>query len=394
MNFPQTAFGEVLTARLSPKAGWRADYSVNTRLYTTAESVGGTVVVDDNRFKLSTTATANRKAILRTKKKLRYLPGMGGLLRDTVIFDTAAPVGSFQALMIGDANNGFGFGFDGQTFGTLRRRDAVNYWTPETQWNGSAVTWDKAKGDPYQLRYQWLGYGFVRFYVLNPNWRAGAYDLVNTLSYPNTSAAVHIKNPTLPVSAEAWNGDNAYNVVLYTPSAMAFLEGEDELPLHPLDLYSPIDASGVFANTSVNHALTIRNKSLYTVALGTPNTTVDNQIPCELRSMVLSRGSAGATRSKIQMYRNAVTAGALTYTDYETLNSPLDYSITTTTINTGSSPAAERTYYLSDGAAQLPLNFLPGQIELLPGESMTWAWENGGTQSTEWAITAEMREKY
>lgn len=388
-NLPLTAFGEVLTARLSPKAGWRADYTVNTRLYSTARSIGGTVTVDENRFKLQTTSTVSRIAALETKKRLRYLPGMGGLLRYTAVFDPAAPVGTYQAVVIGDDQDGFGFGFNGPAFGRLHIRNGTLGWTPETAWEGVSLDFNKAFGNIYQVRYQWLGYGYVRFSLLDPRGETNGYALVDLLKYPNTSQAVHIRNPTLPVTAICSNGSNAYNVVMYTPSAMAFLEGEDELPLHPLDVYNPVDVSKSFSDTNNNHVVTISNKTLFTVSTG-PTVTQPNRVPVELVSLTLTRGSAGATLSNVRLYRNGTPVGAV-FADVDTLNSPLAVSTSTALVTATN---AERAWGLNANGGPLPLNFRPGEVVLPPGESLTLGWQNNGNPATECVVTATLREMF
>jgi hypothetical protein len=382
-------FGEEIVAQLSPKAGWKADYTVNTRLYSTAGTSGGSVTVDDNRFKLSTTATANRTAVLSTRKRLRYLPGMAGMLRITSPFDTAAPANTYQRVLIGDGEDGFGFGMEGQTFGTLYRRAGTTTPNAQAKFNiDNTVFNNPAYGLPLELMYQWLGYGFVRFALLDPDWRATGFRPVDVLKYPNTSAAVSIKNPSLTVRAECGNAANAYDVVMYTPSAMAFMVGLDEDVSNPLDLWSPFDVSPTFADQNNNHMLTIRNKALYTVTAAP--TTVTNKVACEVGSFSIARGT-GAALSTIRMYRNATTAGALVYADFDQLNSPLDFSTTTTTVTSTNS---ERSWGLGASATPPPDKFRPGEIEIPPGESVTFAAQNNGNQSTQFVLTVTVREKY
>ena len=386
-----TAFGELRTAHLKPAAGWRVKYNVNSRLYDTSECIGsGTVTVDANRFKASTGTTPNSKAIVRTKDKLIYLPGVGGLLRATAVFPVGAPTGSKRVIMIGDRQDGFGFGTDDSSvFGTFLRKAGVDSWVKNAAWNGRAKFHSEQYGIPYEVSYQWLRYGFIRYNVLSNQWRNGGQLTVNTVEYPGTSADVSINDPSLPVSLEAWNGSNAQDVVIYSASAMAFMEGIDESPKqNPLFLWSPINTSGTLSDGNNNHILTVADKTLYTT-YAVPG-TIQNRTVLELESFVLTRQDAGAAESLLRIYRNGTTTGPRSFTDYDTYNSAIETSTTATTMSGGT---VERQYNIQDSTPLFQIKFLPGQCKLNPGESYTFAIQNSGTQSTRWSLTAEFREK-
>jgi hypothetical protein len=49
---------------------------------------------------------------------------------------------------------------------------------------------------------------------------------VYTIQYPNTATVPSVYNPSLPLTAKVINSGNTSNIVLQTPSAMAFCEGD------------------------------------------------------------------------------------------------------------------------------------------------------------------------
>ncbi len=78
-------------------------------------------------------------------------------------------------------------------------------------------------GNVYQIRYQWLGYGAVSFYVEDSI--SGMFVLVHRLHYANTAQTPSLQNPSLPLCFQAKNTTNTTNVTLKTASAAGMTEG-------------------------------------------------------------------------------------------------------------------------------------------------------------------------
>jgi hypothetical protein len=376
----ESAFGELLTARLIPQAAWRFDYGINTRIVNVTTANGGTVTADGNRAKLTSSAHIAGLARVETLKRLRYSPGEGGLLRITFVHATPKAL-SKQFFGLGDTADRLYFGYDGLDWGVGRRRSGTDHFVKLESFSGSNPGLDFTKGNVYQIRYQWLGYGYLRFYCLNPDGENLGYSLMHTIAYPNTSPDVHILNPTLPIFAEVQNAGNNTSLVAYTPSAAAFVEGEGGDQGNPLDVFNSYDRTTSFNDTNNNHLLTIRNKSTFL--------TLANRVPVQVNSITLSRGT-GAALTTVRLYRSATTAGALAYTDVDASNSPVDASPTTTTIT---SVNPERSYSLPAG--NLPtIEFRPGEMVLQPGETLSVGVQDSGVQATEITATVNWSELF
>lgn len=380
-NNPLTAFGEVLVGQLTPMAAWRFDYGLNTRLVETTTANGGTVTVDGNRVKLSTSAAINGSARVETVKHLRYYPGMGGLLRMTSIFSTPK-ANSTQLFGIGDGTDGLYYGYYGTDFVVGKIRGGTHTRVLQSAWNGSMnPNFNSAFGNIFQIRFQWLGYGYLRYYMLNFEDETAGYVKLHTINYPNTSADVHILNPTLPIFGEVANTGNNTNIVAYSPSAAAFVEGEIYNQANPMDVYNAFDVSATYTTTNRNHLLTIRNKSTFL--------TLTNRVPVQIKSITFSRG-AGSAITTLRLVKSATTAGALTYADIDTNNSPVDASITTTTVTGGT---IERSYSTPAGA--LPtIVFEPGDMVLYPGETLTLECLNSLSQTIDVVATVNWAELF
>lgn len=115
----KTAFGEALVATLNPNVQAQFQYNINSEVLLEKNN-NGTSTVENSMLKLSTGAAANQSASVETKIPLAYRPGEGGLARFTAIFSTGV-VGSTQVIGVGNTSDGFFFGYNGESFGILRR---------------------------------------------------------------------------------------------------------------------------------------------------------------------------------------------------------------------------------------------------------------------------------
>ena len=380
-EIPLTAFGEVLTAKLTPLAAWRFDYGINTRIVKTTTTNGGTVTADGSRAKLSTSAAVNGVARVETLKRLRYSPGMGGLLRMTATFATPKAQ-SYQYFGLGDNTDGLYFGYYGTDFVVGKIRGGVHTRVLRANWNGELDSdFNSSYGNIFQIRFQWLGYGYLRYYMLNFEDETAGYMRLHTINYPNTSPDVHILNPTLPIFAEVANTGNNTDIIAYTPSASAYVEGEIGEYANPLDVFNSFDTTATFNNTSRNHLLTIRNKSSFL--------TLDNRVPVQINSITFSRGS-GSALTTLKLVKAATTAGALTYANVDTNNSPVDASITTTTVTGGN---VDRSYAILAGAL-LTIEFKPGEMVLQPADTLTLEVVNSIAQVIDVLVTVNWSELF
>lgn len=229
-NTPSSAFGELTCAFLFPVTGWTFNYTFLNTITSFTSVNAGTYSVNNSMITISTGTQPNARAKLETNDAVIYSPGTGILVRFTAIF-TLGVANSTQLIGIGDDTDGFYFGYNGTSFGVLRRRGGVDTWTPQSSWNvdkldgtgTSAMTLNTTKGNVYSIQYQWLGFGAINFYVENPI--DGALILANQIKYANSNTLPSLFNPTLPLMAEVKNTGNSTNVALSSPSAMAFAEG-------------------------------------------------------------------------------------------------------------------------------------------------------------------------
>lgn len=328
----KTAFGEVLTGSLEPIAGLTFPYSVIPYLIKSEANQSGTATIDTSMIKLSTGAAANSSACIKSVKKIKYQPGLGLRARFTGLFTTGV-ANSTQIIGVGDAGEGFFFGYNGASFGVMRRYggqpeirtfqvttasttaenititldgdadatvevtnsgvitttaneiaahdysdvgrgwdakavgdkvyfiswDAAPHtgtysysattavgsfasvltgvgptetWVAQASWNGddifdgnglTGVTLDPTKGNVFQIDFQYLGFGAIRFYIEDPD--DGELHLVHTIEYSNANTRPSLDNPSISLYACAENTSNTSDIVLKSASMSAFLDG-------------------------------------------------------------------------------------------------------------------------------------------------------------------------
>ena len=240
VSLPRTAFGELSVAHNEPVA--QVDFvtqtgTLNTQhLVTSAVTGSGTTTASGGLLSCSTTAAINSSAQVVSRRYLRYRTGEGGLGRFTALF-TMGVSGSNQYAGLGTAslNDGFFFGYSGATFGIFHINAGLVTHMPQSTWNvdlcdgsggasnKSGITLDPTKGNVYQIRYQYLGFGAIVFYVEDSS--VGEFVPVHVIQYANSHTSPSLGQPCLNLLWRAENTSNASNVVVKSASGALFVEG-------------------------------------------------------------------------------------------------------------------------------------------------------------------------
>lgn len=345
------AFGAIRIAQFTPTAGWTFAYNINPALVrTTTDGETGSVVRGaTNLAHVSTGTDAAGFAQIQTVKTNRYIPGVGGLVRFTALFDDPKP-DSVQEFGIIDNKNGWAFGYNGEEFGILRRSAGVDNWIPQSEWNiDKRPDLDPTKGNVYQIAYQWLGFGPQLFYVENTS---GQIRLVHRIDYVNLNNETSIANPNLPVTARVENKGNTSDVVLRTASAMAGLDGDPEETPISVQLATDVEQLDVTSGTGIP-VLTIRNPTTW---LGQTN-----YLP--IQAMRFSFAAEANKPVRFQLFANATVSGG-TYSDIASGVAPVQVNKTFTSatggLQIGSLPIGKTGQGVIDLSNRKSLGF-PGQ---------------------------------
>lgn len=219
----RSAFGVQVAAQEDILASWAFTYNINPAVIKQTIVDTGTITNSEGFAVVNTGVSATGLAKIETVRSSRYIPGVGGFAKFTAIFDTPQP-NSQQLIGIINGTDGWAIGYNGTQFGVMRKRDGVENWIYQDDWNvDTKPNFDPTKGNVFLIQYQWLGFGEQSFFMEN---EAGNLSLVHEIEYTNKNTEVSVINPNLPLSAYVVNTGNTTPIELKTPSASAGLHGD------------------------------------------------------------------------------------------------------------------------------------------------------------------------
>jgi hypothetical protein len=371
-----SAFGDSMN--VSPTQVVVATFPYGVLEGVVASGLGGvgTVTSESGMAVISTGASTLSSGMIKTPTALRYVPGQGGLFLGTCIF-TSGVDGSTQVFGIGDELDGFFFGYNGDSFGILKRRNDEEEWIAQEDWDdpcdGTVAfpIMDWTKGNIFQIQYQWLGFGAIRFGVENPE--TGKIAVVHTIAYANANPMPSILNPTLPCWAHAANTTNNTDIVMKMPCLAGFVEGEPAIV--GVSNSQANTKAGITTETSV---LTIRNKEVFK---GVKNRS-------QIRLLVASAGVESNKPVIVRMTVNATLGGTPSWSDVGP-NSMIEYDTAGTTVTGGNiiiTQGLGRTgnFYIQSSANTY--------LVIPPGYTVTLSVESTG--ATEAVCSFTWREEY
>lgn len=186
---------------------------------------------------------------------------------------------------------------------------------------------DWSKGNVFQIKYQWLGYGFVSFYLENPN--TGNITLVHEYKYPNTNTTPSISNPSLQFLANVANALTTNNVSMFVGSVGCFIEGNYPSVGGAFGNNVARFYSKSVGNTNFNNVVTFRSPPYF------KDKSNRSVIGISRITVTLS------TSANINFIRNATLSGDTSWTILDS-NILLEYSDSTSTVSNGDIIYVER----------------------------------------------------
>lgn len=410
---PQTAFGELSVAAPTQTVDINFLYNDFRADVTELFLAGGGACTADGALATCTIETGiGDYAVVRTLRRVRYRPGLGALGRFTAVFSPSVALATQQA-GIGNAGNGFFFGYNGAQFSILHRRggrhevwqllvntaatatenlvinvEGVNYtvpltdatgaasttaftayeigncecitgysltardnsvtifrsnigpatgpiyivssgtadvnvtqiaagvgntdvWIAQESWNvdvmdgngTSGMTLDPHTGNVYQIRYQWLGFGNINFYIEDKE--TGKFLLVHTIKYSNSYTVPSVEIPSFPFqwAVASLGSTTAMNISF--SSAAGFVEGplEIEPPFYSAETSETVSSTNTETNVICIRLRAVQNGIVTSSTLTVNSATVSND---------------GNGVMIVRMYYLVTDLGDGTVTDYPT----------------------------------------------------------------------------
>ena len=138
----------------------------------------------------------------------------------------AQRTGDVPVVSFDPGNTGIQFNLLQQVVGVVENTTYI----PRSEWNidkadgtGTLPLIDWTKGNVYQIRYQWLGYGAITFYLEEPT--SGFYTPVHRIQYANTSITPSINQPSLQFLTNVSNINTENNITSFVGSVCGNVDG-------------------------------------------------------------------------------------------------------------------------------------------------------------------------
>jgi hypothetical protein len=358
---PLSAFGYVKTQEDRPMIQVDFIYGVDYHeMYGFSNGLGH-VSESNSVVHVCSGAASNSYSRLKSKRLLKYAPGVGANVLFTGLFSPGVE-GNTQLLGIGSKGAGLFFGYHGSNFGIMRRFDSnSDYWTYQRDWNvdrmdGTGPTGqllDHAMGNVYRICFQWLGFGMLSFFVEDSD--TGQFSPVHRIMYSNKHEVPSIVNPSFPVYISSENTTNTSDVAVHCSSMGAMSEGAHNNLGRTM---CQDNTKSVGDMDNIVNIITIRNKEMTNDRL--------NFIPIFLS--LLSCSTDGTANVVISVFRDANVDGTHSWTDVNTVSSVIDYD-TTGTLVTGGIKILSFAMTKADSRI---IDMFTSMIDISPGQSITF----------------------
>ncbi len=370
-----SAFGDINVAELTPVLQVDFVYGILTSLGGGTIANGGIVDGNSGRLRLQTGTNTAGSAIYQTIKVAKYRPGQGVDAKFTRVFETGV-ANSQQEIGMGDLVDGYFYGYVGTQFGIISRNRSVQTFIPQKNWNVDACDGtglsdfniNPTLGNVFRIKYPYLGYGDVKFFIQDSN--SGQFILVHVIKYANSSTSTQLSNPNLSFWARNVNTGNNTNLTGYVGSAGVFLSG----------IRKYIGQTGYAFN---NKALTTGGgiTNLFTIKNASSFNGITNKSLIRLTSNVFSAGNLGVNQfGYLFLIKNATLGGTPSFIpdNGTTVNngatitngqSPVSVDKSGTTVTGGINEWASNAVNTSNSF----IDVTEFDIFLAPGETLTFA---------------------
>jgi hypothetical protein len=206
-----SAFSTLRVAHPFTLTDFNFKYNVDTNFWGQLTASGGTIahVPAQSAARLQVTGTNGSRALIRTHEYYRYQSGKGMDVKLSVIHDDVGQSNQIRRWGFFDDSDGLFFQLTGTTVQVVRRTSvsgvAVDNVVDQTSWNvdkmdgtgPSQLVLNVSKGNFYDIDFQWLGVGVVRFFVDG--------FLVHEMQHANLLDVPYTRTAVLPVSFEVVN---------------------------------------------------------------------------------------------------------------------------------------------------------------------------------------------
>lgn len=322
---------ECRTITVTGASGGSTDLTLtlNTVAYTIPLTAG---TVDHNAYEIATWLNANQSvwAADQVDDTVIIIAQSDGAKNGTYTFSHATATGTI-------AQN---------TAGVTKTSTHI----PQASWNGKAISGlDPTQGNVYQIAYQYLGFGAIKFYVENES--TGLFDLVHTIEYANNNTTPSLRQPSLRFGMYAASIGSTTDLTVQCGSCALFVQGEVKKTRNPRAVKNTQSVTSSFTNV-----LTLRNRRTYN--------SLYNQI--EVEPLNLNVSSESSKNVEIEVRTNATFSSDTNFSSAGN-NLVTDIDTTSNTVTNGTLLAA----FTLAANGNLSINLRDLEIRIPPSLTVT-----------------------
>jgi len=351
---------------------------------TGAVTASGTITInlDGAATEVEVVSGDSVQAVARAIGAVAFNQWFDEVIGDTIVFKShlaAAKTGTFSLV---DTDTTGVVGSFAETVAGVAPTDTH---IPQTSWNQddlsgdfdaanpSGVTLAVDKGNVYQARFQWLGFGALKYYV--EHGEDGEFIHVHTIEYANANTTPSMQNPTLPTLLDVDNGGTTTDITVKTSSMSIFSEGK----LFETGLLNGLAAELSGTVTTETNLLAIKNKPTFQ--------GVANRV--EVAPILLTFSCNGSGSAKFHTLRatvDPILGGNPSFTDVGG-TSVLAFDIAGTTLSGGS---VVGTWTFGNSASGFQIDLTGLRLKQQPGSLVVFSIQtDGGTTDASLAFLGQ-----
>lgn len=252
-------------------------------------------------------------------------------------------------------------------------------WIPQTDWNvdnldgdddganPSGMLLDTTLGNVYQVQFQWLGFGEIRFRIENP--ATGRLIIVHRIKYTNSQTMPSLQNPTLPMFLGVDNGSTGFDIKIQASSMAVFVEGRINPATEGVASSAIGTASGDI--TTETPLLCVRGKRVFQ--------GVENRVAWIPKVLSFSAaGTGGAKFTTLRVTINPIIGGDPVFNDLSTATSILETDTLGTTLTGG---AVVGSFEFGASVENFVLDLEPFTVKQEPGTTVCFSAQTDGGSS-------------
>ena len=234
----------------------------------------------------------------------------------------------------------------------------------------SGMVLDPSKGNVYQVQYQYLGYGQIRFYLEDDT--GLDFQEVHRIRYPNNNTSPSLTLPNFKLSWFAFSAGTTTPVEMFGASGMGGIEGKIELLRNP----DSHDIAQSYTTSGFKNIVSLRTRRVF----------ADRINLTDFKPLVLSVASDGNKNVTWRLYINAVITGSQDWEYHKEASSIVEVDETLLPVSTDSNSQLVAAGVLAKEDSTI-IDLKDYNLKLLPTQVLTLAAQSDAVSDIGSAIT-------